>query len=471
MDADLLPVLVHIQAGLDTDLGLAALARESGLSESTLKRRIRDATGESPRQHVERLRLERAASQLLLREATVLDIALDNGFGSHETFTRAFGRHFGMTPSAWRERSSAGDLGVHDRQPGLTETTDGVSLSSTRIVEMRPVDVAFLRHIGPYDQVDGGTWTRIRVRLRELGYPGDGLPLGIALDNPFITAPDRLRFDCGWTIAHDLPPECGLGRQTIPGGTFAVTTYVGPFALIGRAYATISERLMRHARDFEFGIGDFGATVEWYRTGSIDEEHYLNQVDITFPVTARARGPWRWSEPRILDSEPAPARQEDTMSDFEFRDVPEQHVAAVRISTSQDGISEAMAQAFPRLYQTVTEAGAVPAGPPLTRYFSFGGPTIEFECAIPLQAPFAGAGDIEAGTIGGGEAAVAIHMGPYDTIHETWAALTSWLGRQGREPSGPGWEYYLTDPGEEPDPAKWVTEVYLPVSPAPVPAS
>ena len=72
MDADLLPVLVHIQAGLDRDLSLAALAQASGLSRSTLKRRIEATTGETPRQHVERLRLERAASQMMLRQGTIL---------------------------------------------------------------------------------------------------------------------------------------------------------------------------------------------------------------------------------------------------------------------------------------------------------------------------------------------------------------------------------------------------------------
>lgn len=57
MDADLLPVLVGIQTSLDTDLGLAALASRTGMSESTLHRRILGATGETPRRHIERLRL------------------------------------------------------------------------------------------------------------------------------------------------------------------------------------------------------------------------------------------------------------------------------------------------------------------------------------------------------------------------------------------------------------------------------
>ena len=290
MDADLLPVLVHIQAGLDQDLSLTALAAESGLSESTLKRRIEATTGESPRRYVERLRLERAASQLMLRQSTVLQIALDNGFRSHEVFTRAFTRHFGLTPSQWREQQTAGGLGDNERQPGLSETIVGAAISSTRVTELRSIEVAFLRHTGPYDQVDGGLWGRVRQRLSELGMSTDGLPLGIAQDPPQITPPERLRFDAAWTIDRDLPPECGLGQQTVGGGTFAATTYIGPFSQIGHAYELIGRRFASHPE-----MVVYGAAVEWYRTGSIDEETYLNQVDITFPIKARA------DSPRVLE--------------------------------------------------------------------------------------------------------------------------------------------------------------------------
>ena len=290
MDADLLPLLVHIQVALDTDLSAAALASSAGMSESTLQRRMVAATGETPRRHVERLRLERAASQLVLRRGSILEIALDNGFASHEVFTRAFTRHFGITPSAWRERRAAGGLGQNERRPGLSEVIDGAEISSTRVAELRPIRVAFLRHTGPYDQVDGGLWSRVRDRLAELGISTDGLPLGIAHDPPDITASEQLRFDAGWTIDRDLPPECGLGQQTVGGGTFAMTTYVGPFSRIGHAYDLIARRVVAHPE-----MAVFGATIEWYRTGSVDAEQYLNQVDIAFPVTARA------SDPRVLE--------------------------------------------------------------------------------------------------------------------------------------------------------------------------
>ena len=290
MDTDLLPVLVHIQAGLDKNLSLAALSAASGLSASTLKRRIEATTGETPRRYVERLRLERAASQLMLRQGTILEVALDNGFASHVVFTRAFTRHFGVSPSEWRERRAAGGLGQNERQPGLSEAIEGAQISSTRVTALRPIRVAFLRHTGPYDQVDGALWGRVRERLGELGVSTDGLPLGIAQDPPHITPPERLRFDAGWTIDRDLPPECGLGQQIVRGGTYAFTTYVGPFSRIGYAYELIGRRIMAHPE-----MAVFGASIEWYRTGSIDEDTYLNQVDISFPVKARA------GSPRVLE--------------------------------------------------------------------------------------------------------------------------------------------------------------------------
>lgn len=152
------------------------------------------------------------------------------------------------------------------------------------------------------------------------------------------------------------------------------------------------------------------------------------------------------------------------MSDFAIRSVPQQHTATIKLSCPMEEIGETMGQAFPKLYHAVTKDGGAPAGAPLARYFSFGGPVIEFECAVPVSTPIPGDGDVEPGEIGGCEAAFGVHVGPYDTIGQTWEAIGEWVKGEGRTPEGFGWEYYLTDPSEEPDPAKWVTEVYMPVA-------
>jgi AraC-like DNA-binding protein len=83
------------------------MARDACFSWRHFHRLTLRATGETPAAHQRRLRLDRAAWLLLTSEATILDIALETGFESHETFTRAFRRRLGRTPSSFRKNPGA----------------------------------------------------------------------------------------------------------------------------------------------------------------------------------------------------------------------------------------------------------------------------------------------------------------------------------------------------------------------------
>src|SRR5688572_3154846 len=87
----------------DGDVSLEALAAKAGWSAFHFHRSFRRIVGETPKQYMLRLRLERAAARLATGSEPVVSIAADAGFASHEVFTRAFGRQFGLTPSADRK--------------------------------------------------------------------------------------------------------------------------------------------------------------------------------------------------------------------------------------------------------------------------------------------------------------------------------------------------------------------------------
>ncbi len=150
------------------------------------------------------------------------------------------------------------------------------------------------------------------------------------------------------------------------------------------------------------------------------------------------------------------------MPDFEFRTMPLQHTAAMKMTRPLDSIGPAMGEAFPKIYHAVVSSGVEPAGMPLARYFDFGEETTTFECAVPVPAPFVAAGEIQPSSVGGGEAAFALHVGPYDTIGQTWSALMAWLSEQGKSAAGPHWEVYLDDPQETPS-DELRTELYIPL--------
>jgi len=98
----ILSTLVHVQTHLEGDLSLDMLAERVGFSAYHYHRIFREIIGEPVKEYVRRLRIERAAYRLKVSEETILHIALDAGFKTHESFTRAFARQFRITPNEFR---------------------------------------------------------------------------------------------------------------------------------------------------------------------------------------------------------------------------------------------------------------------------------------------------------------------------------------------------------------------------------
>lgn len=100
-------------------LGIKAIARTLGISQSHLRARFRASCGVSIGRHLRRLRLERASGLLRLTPNRVSEIAEQCGFNSIYSFSRAFHAAFGQPPVAYRQ--SVGPRG----EPRKRRTTRG----------------------------------------------------------------------------------------------------------------------------------------------------------------------------------------------------------------------------------------------------------------------------------------------------------------------------------------------------------
>ena len=93
----------YVEEHIAEAITLRMLADAAAYSPWHAERVFKEVTGQTPFDYLRAVRLSRAAARLRDTDARIIDVAFDFVFGSHEGFTRAFSRHFGMTPQEYRK--------------------------------------------------------------------------------------------------------------------------------------------------------------------------------------------------------------------------------------------------------------------------------------------------------------------------------------------------------------------------------
>lgn len=163
-----------------------------------------------------------------------------------------------------------------------------------------------------------------------------------------------------------------------------------------------------------------------------------------------------------LGAQPAEGALPD--AGWAISEVPSLHTATVRVKCKPEEISRTLASVLPEVMRYLGEVGADMTGPPFTRYHAMGADEVDLEAGIPVLAAIAPSGRIKASTLPSGRVVGGFHIGEYHRLGETHASLAAWLAAHGERAAGGPWEVYWTDPGMEPDPRKWRTQVVQPLA-------
>lgn len=242
-------VEAYIQDHLSEDLGLDALAEAACFSRYHFHRFFRSITGETPADHVRRLRLERAAALLSRRpELSITDIAMRCGFSSATVFGRDFSKRFGISPRAWRESRPSSEAPVlrgFEAPLWLGATGSAPGVGSIRTEILPSMSLAGIKAVGPYGT---GVERALEALFRWAGPRGLVSPhpqlVGIPWDDPGITDPSKCRYSICLLVPPDTPTAGGVSRHDWPERTCLTLSYRGHASGLAGAYAELYGRAL-----------------------------------------------------------------------------------------------------------------------------------------------------------------------------------------------------------------------------------
>ncbi len=232
--------LEFIDAHLDEPLRLERLGRVAAFSKYHFHRQFSALFGLGVYEYVLQQRLKRASFQLAFRAtASVVEIALENGYESSGAFARAFKRHVGQTPSEFRRRPAWGLW--HEKYRLLNQIRTrhmktAVRKDQVKVVSFPETKVAAREHHGDPRRLGDSLRAFIAWRKEQGLSPKRSATFNVfrTLEDPDHVAPEDYRIDlCAATEREVGENPYGVVGKTIAGGRCAVLRHAGSDDTLG----------------------------------------------------------------------------------------------------------------------------------------------------------------------------------------------------------------------------------------------
>lgn len=224
-DQQLKKTIEFIGQHLDETLSLDKLSEISCISKFHFHRLFTAFTGLSLQQYIRWLRLKRAAHQLIVdKNQSIITIAINAGFESHEAFSRAFKKTCGLNPSQYRKN---GGWSYWEKSPYCLPQPSETKLN-VDVKTIQQIRLAVMEHRGDPMLVGETvnqlvTWAK-KQTINVKPKPGEAFALGY--DDPKTTAAAEFRLDLGIKVPENLQLT-GVVEKYLPAGRYAVAMHHG----------------------------------------------------------------------------------------------------------------------------------------------------------------------------------------------------------------------------------------------------
>lgn len=231
----------YIEAHLDEDMTLAAVAREAGLSQWHYQRIFKAVTRETLKNYIRARRLARAQEKLLETRTGILDIAILAGYSSQEAFTRAFKERLALTPNEFRRRGRRNLIVRKLKMDADSLRHINRNIEAAPVLHKRPAMLLVGMHTRFYgsdsDKNNLGEklpplWASFTARLAEVEHAVRACCYGVIL--PVAGDSDELAYYAAIEVRQvDSIPE-GMHRIEIPAANYATFLHRGLGKLVDR---------------------------------------------------------------------------------------------------------------------------------------------------------------------------------------------------------------------------------------------
>ncbi|MCF6346991.1 MAG: AraC family transcriptional regulator [Flavobacteriaceae bacterium] len=217
-------VLNYIEKNLEKPFQLSELSLIGNFSPFHFHRIISAYLGEPLGVYIKRIRLERAAQLLLFSNSSVTDISFGIGYETLSSFSAAFSKQFGVSPTTYREKDQA------FYHPKKMEVPSKINFDFQPEIKSFPkTKIAFIRVFGNYEtEKIGKAWnTLFQFASKNKLFTEETQLYGISYDNPEISKNNHCQYNACISLKKDIRPQGEISTKELQSGKYAVFTYKG----------------------------------------------------------------------------------------------------------------------------------------------------------------------------------------------------------------------------------------------------
>ncbi|MGV1789880.1 AraC family transcriptional regulator [Rhizobium sp. A37_96] len=215
----------YIESHFASEISLDEIAGIAGLSRFHLSRVFGMTTGHSISSYIRSRRLSGAALALVDSSSSILQVALDAGYGSHEAFTRAFREQFGITPESLRKQGHVRNLAL--QEPIRMDDTRLPKLDAPRFETRAPMLLAGLAETYAHDanQAIPSLWQKFNQHFGHIPGQVGNVAYGVCTQVDGNSEGFRYMSAVEVTGADDLPE--GFVTTKLPQQRYAIFAHRG----------------------------------------------------------------------------------------------------------------------------------------------------------------------------------------------------------------------------------------------------